>query len=368
MDTNDKAIVKVTKQQITSDVVNLAKQIAPLATMYGLKPEQATIAMLTGWELGLGMMAALNYVDVIPVKGGGFRPSLRAQAMLALINSSGVLDAVDVTDHADDKGPSGCSVYMRRIIGRTTVEHTESFMREDALRAGLLGKSNWQNYPAAMYYNRALSGAARRICPDVIMGLYTPEEIALEGEWTESPDGAIVGFSPPLKQEPERPSTQIKSSFRPYPPAELRVKLVSIIVKQSQMEKEAFALPEQCDLVSEKLTECFSPDDDAAEKAFTVLCWLTDPDSRLKMAESHALLNWLIKPGTDTFELHEHAPAEARAVLAMVYETLQQETDAAREVFLRDSDPNPPEREGGKQDFSDAIAVADAEMEKRRND
>jgi len=191
---------------LSLEVVNMAKEIAPLATMFGLQPNQATIAMLTGYELGLGLMTSLRFVDVIKTSKG-LQPALRAQAMEALINRSGVLDEFTTTDLVDKDGnPTGCTVYMKRTNNGMVKEYTSTFTHQDAVRAELIDKSNWKHYPTDMYYNRALSRCARRMCADVILGLYTPDEIT-DGEWVE-----VVGG------EPETDSIQAEQSPLQSPP------------------------------------------------------------------------------------------------------------------------------------------------------
>jgi RecT family protein len=68
-----------------------------------------------------------------------------------------------------------CAIEYRRR-GWTEAQ-TYSFSIEDAHRAGLLSGNAWQKYPAAMLRARCISAVARMAFPDVIGGLYTPEEL-----------------------------------------------------------------------------------------------------------------------------------------------------------------------------------------------
>jgi hypothetical protein len=52
-----------------------------------------------------------------------------------------------------------------------------SFTIEDAQRAGLTGKGNWKTYPQAMLKARCLTSIARAAYPDLVMGLYDPDEV-----------------------------------------------------------------------------------------------------------------------------------------------------------------------------------------------
>lgn len=150
-------------------------------------PEQAIAIMLTGRELGIGTMAALNNINVIAGK-----PTVSPQLMLALINSSKELEDFSVTD--DGKA---CTVMMKR---RGRKPHTEAFSMEDAARMkttegygenkktiSLSEKYNWKQQPATMRKWRAVAACARVVFPDVILGLYTPEELgaAIDGETGE---------------------------------------------------------------------------------------------------------------------------------------------------------------------------------------
>lgn len=65
---------------------------------------------------------------------------------------------------------------------------TSMFTMDDAKRAKLSG-DNWQKYPQAMLYARALSKGARMFCPDVFGGaVYAEGEIADDGRVPEAPE------------------------------------------------------------------------------------------------------------------------------------------------------------------------------------
>jgi hypothetical protein len=129
-------------------------------------PEKAIAIMLKGRELGIPPMYALSNIAVINGK-----PTAGAELMLALI----------YRDHGDDAVHIVESTAVRCIVAykrRAWKEHeTYSFTIEDADRADLLGKDNWQRYPAAMLRARCISAVARLAFPDSIGGLYTPEEL-----------------------------------------------------------------------------------------------------------------------------------------------------------------------------------------------
>lgn len=142
-------------------------------------PEQALAIILTGRELGIGTMAALNTINVIQGK-----PTVSPQLMLALIERSGQLENIQITVDGDN----GVSCTMKRK-GRTA--HCENFGKAEAKAMGLDGKDNYKKQAQTMYRWRAVAACARVVFPDVILGLYTPDEMGadvnLDGEAVELP-------------------------------------------------------------------------------------------------------------------------------------------------------------------------------------
>jgi hypothetical protein len=79
------------------------------------------------------------------------------------------------------------------------------FTMDDARKAGLSDKITWKQYPANMLRWRAVGNALHIVCPDVVVGLYTPEELGANvnaeceiidvtpayGEISDDPGGSI---------------------------------------------------------------------------------------------------------------------------------------------------------------------------------
>lgn len=129
-------------------------------------PEQAIVIMLKGRELGLPPLYALSTIGVINGK-----PVVAAEVMAALVyrrHGDGALRIV--------QSDARCCAIEYRRRGWTEAQ-AYSFSIEDAHRAGLLSGNAWQKYPAAMLRARCISAVARMAFPDVIGGLYTPEEL-----------------------------------------------------------------------------------------------------------------------------------------------------------------------------------------------
>lgn|SRR5262245_11822582 len=139
-------------------------------------PEQAAAIILTGRELGIGTMAALQTINVIQGK-----PTVSPQLMLALINRSGQLEDIQI-----ETSIKGATVIIKR---RGQSEYTAKFGPEEAKAMGLDGKDNYKKQPATMYKWRAVADACRAKFSDCILGLYTPDEM---GAAVEPESGEVL--------------------------------------------------------------------------------------------------------------------------------------------------------------------------------
>lgn len=146
--------------------------------------QKAVAIMLLGRELGVGPWAALGNINVIQNK-----PTISPQLMLALINRSGQLEDMKIEDDG-----SACTVTLARK-GRTP--HHYSFSMSDAQSMGLVHKDNWKKQPLIMRQWRAVAGCARVVFADVILGLYTPEEMGAVVIADEQGNMTIVEDAPP---------------------------------------------------------------------------------------------------------------------------------------------------------------------------
>lgn len=152
-------------------------------------PEQALAIIMTGRELNIPPMAALSTINVIQGK-----PTVSPQLMLALINRSGQLEDMKI-----ETGAGGATCVMKR---RGRQSFTAHFGPDEAQAMQLAGKDNYKKQPATMYQWRAVAMAARAVFPDVILGLYTPEEMGADVGFT--PDGEMVVAETAVKPEPAR--------------------------------------------------------------------------------------------------------------------------------------------------------------------
>jgi hypothetical protein len=141
------------------------------------KPEKAVAIIMLGRELGMRPWQSFNSIDVI--QG---RPTLKPIGMAALVNRfvearGGYLRVVESSGER-------CTVeYLRPPA---PAPRRVSFTLAEAEAAELLGKETWRKYPRDMLRSRAISRACREGFSDVILGVYTDEEVEAIG-----PPGAL---------------------------------------------------------------------------------------------------------------------------------------------------------------------------------
>ncbi|MGB8510068.1 MAG: hypothetical protein WCD76_16940 [Pyrinomonadaceae bacterium] len=160
--------------------------------------EKAVAIMLTGRELNIPPMAALSTINVIQGK-----PTVSPQLMLALINRSGHLEDMKLETSAD-----GAVCAMKRK-GRQL--YVARFGPVEAKAMGLDGKDNYKKQAATMYQWRAVAMAARAVFPDVVLGLYTPEEMGADvhvGETGEMTVERLPETAPPAPARSLPPATE----------------------------------------------------------------------------------------------------------------------------------------------------------------
>lgn len=150
---------------------------------YG-SPEGVLSTIMVGRELGLPAMASLRSIHNIEGKH-----SLSAALMRALVLRSGMAEYFDPLEFTD----SACTFVTKRVGTRKEVPltHTIAMARrafgfdvpnlseKDRQAAEVSwAKSGWGKNPEDMLVARATARLARLIYPDLLAGLYTPEELA----------------------------------------------------------------------------------------------------------------------------------------------------------------------------------------------
>lgn len=231
-------------------------------------PEQAIAIVMTGRELGIGTMAALQTINIIQNK-----PTISPQLMLALINRTGQLDDIKI-----ETSDQGATVTMKRK-GRSP--YTAKFGPKEAMALNLHSKDNYKKQPATMYKWRAVADAARVVFPDAVLGMYGPEEMGADvdmetGEVIEMPVAhahltpveAEVVEQLPVKEELEAATVAVTNN-------QARIRLSALI---AEIHAAGIGYPEiqfQIERITGKRERSKLSDDECALASVELDAWLT---------------------------------------------------------------------------------------------
>lgn len=140
-------------------------QMIPKA--YWGKPDDAAVAILHGAELGMPPHQALQQIFVVNGK-----PAIYARTMAGLLMPHGYL--FKTLEESDTR-------VTVRGTGPRGEDETSTWTIERAAQAGYTKNSLYKSNPKAMLYAKALGEVARKIAPDVLMGMaYMREELELQ--------------------------------------------------------------------------------------------------------------------------------------------------------------------------------------------
>jgi 5'-3' exonuclease len=158
------------ERQLEPQSMNQAVQLAQLlfkARLFGAygTPEAVLSTVLSGRELGLSAMASLRAFHIVEGK-----PTMAADALRALVLKSGKAKSFRCTERT---ATAATFSTQRQDEEPMTLRYTI----EEAQAAGLVKNgSGWTKNPSDMLVARASSKLARLVYPDVVAGLYSPEE------------------------------------------------------------------------------------------------------------------------------------------------------------------------------------------------
>jgi hypothetical protein len=162
---------------ITTDIVRQADPLGGTALIAAAsslapdalrgRPQDALIVLMAGRELGLAPMQSMRMLSVI--KG---KVTLAADATVALVRRSGECVEWRLVETTAQR-----ATYTTRRKGDTEPT-TLTWTIEQAQRAGLTGGQGWRSYPEAMLRARCASALARVVYPDLVAGIYDPDELA----------------------------------------------------------------------------------------------------------------------------------------------------------------------------------------------
>jgi hypothetical protein len=175
--------IVVQEQQITKPVpANEMEQLQLLIDSKVLPSniktiEQAFAIAQYGKDLGMKPMQAFH--QIYSIQG---RLALSSKALGALMWRNGISmktikDGELVVRGVDSNGVEIKDRVTTIEFYRGNVTETTNFYWSDAVKAGWTTKDNWVKMPKQMLYARCLSLGANRIAPDMLLGLYTVEEM-----------------------------------------------------------------------------------------------------------------------------------------------------------------------------------------------
>ena len=173
-------------------------------------PEAAFALIVTGRELGLSAMQALRSIHIVEGK-----PTLSADLMVALVKRSEACLFFRLVESSAER-----AIYEAHRRGEPSPTRL-AFTIEEARAAGVATKENWRRYPAAMLRARCAAALARAVFPDLVLGVYDPDELAPVVDVTPAPAAPAPAPAPaPIPAPVEAaPATRRRAKAEPAPAA-----------------------------------------------------------------------------------------------------------------------------------------------------
>jgi hypothetical protein len=135
---------------------------------------EVAAAIIAGRELGLPPMTALRSIYLV-----------NGKVALAGIRHEWI------SDGSDGK------VARLKLERPGDRPYIAQFTIDEAERAGLLKNPTWRSYAPAMLRARCVSTAGRAYCPDILSGIYVPEELdSFTGSNTQAIEASIAHEAP----------------------------------------------------------------------------------------------------------------------------------------------------------------------------
>jgi len=168
------------------------------------KPDDVLVVLMKGRELGLAPMQSLSSIHVISGKA-----VCEASLMVGLCVSRPAVCKYftlveSTTDHA--------TYETLRVGSPEPVSLTYTI--KEAQGAGLTSKSNWKTHPAAMLRARASGALARAAYPDLVAGIYTPDEAE---EFSGPPPQTRAAMMPRRTSVAKAATTAVHGKTAPKP-------------------------------------------------------------------------------------------------------------------------------------------------------
>lgn len=155
-----------------AQAMNAARQLADalcdtdiVPALYRGKPGNGAAAILYGAELGLNPIQSLQQIFVVQGK-----PAIYARTMVALLKAKGfVFETVQTGDDL---------VTVQATDPRTGVTESATWDYARAKKAGYTSNKKYDTDPQAMLYAKAATEVARKIAPEILLGIgYSVEDL-----------------------------------------------------------------------------------------------------------------------------------------------------------------------------------------------
>jgi hypothetical protein len=182
-------------------------------------PEAAFAIVLTGRELGLTAMQSLRSLHIIEGK-----PTMSADLVAALVKSRPeVCEYFRLVESSAE-----AATYETKRKGEPSPTRM-SFTMADATRAGVTAKDNWRKYPSAMLRARCITALARAVYPDLVLGVYDPDELGGES----APAAAPVTYEAVETRPAPKPApvVEVVQQAPPAPPSQPRGTFAELLAR-----------------------------------------------------------------------------------------------------------------------------------------
>jgi hypothetical protein len=144
------------------------------------KPDETLMVLMDGRERGLTAMQSLRLIHPFESQGKAV-VAYSADLLSGLVFRSGLCEDWVIVEMSDQK--AAIKTKRKGASEATLIEYTI----DDAKRANLLGKANWQKDPKAMLLARCKTRTARAVYPDVTANMYTEDELGVMAEAAQPP-------------------------------------------------------------------------------------------------------------------------------------------------------------------------------------
>jgi hypothetical protein len=181
-----------------------AGQLLAQSGMFGVNsPAAGFVVAATCFQQGISLMEFNRTYHI--VEG---RPSMRADAMLAEFRKRG--GKYRIVENGTERAEADFEFEGVAYKGVYTMD--DARRTGDAFKGdGKTLKHNWAKRPEDMLWARMVSRSVRRLCPEIVAGIYTPEE-------TEDFDDRQAPRAAPVAIDPAEAARRVVAETVPPPP------------------------------------------------------------------------------------------------------------------------------------------------------